>query len=203
MKYDIDLIKEMVSYEIGTIDFKDNVYMNVYKNKEKLTLILPNKQTYRNFCKYTYLQNKYDVLNKPTDKQILSTMISRGCNWVLTDNNLNFIQCFDDKTYYPICKDSRQSFLRNKEHWGVGEIIDDKLKLIHNLEGEDIHNFSLNKNAIFSQKVFIKDEKKFVFVEKNKVRTLLPAELIYLFHKSVKNELSLHATFNKSWFYER
>lgn len=41
----------------------------------------------------------------------------------------------------------------------------------------------------------------YINVEKNKVRTLLPSELIYLFHKSIKNELSLHTIFNKSWFY--
>lgn len=201
MKYDIDLIKTIVSYNIDNVDFKDNVYINVEKNKEKLTLILTNMQTYKNFCKNIYLQNEYGVINKPTDKQILSTMIDRNCNWLLTDNNLNFIQCFDDKTYYPICKDSRQSFLRNKEHWGVGELVDGKLKLIHNLDEDNICDFSLNREGNFSQRVFIRDEKRFVFVEKNKVRTLLPSELIYLFHKSIKNELSLHTIFNKSWFY--
>ena len=36
MKYDIDLIKTIVSYNIDNVDFKDNVYINVEKNKEKL-----------------------------------------------------------------------------------------------------------------------------------------------------------------------
>ena len=203
MKYDIDLIKTIVSYNIDNVDFKDNVYINVEKNKEKLTLILTNMQTYKKFCKNIYLQNEYGVINKPTDKQLLSTMIDRNCNWLLTDNNLNFIQCFNDKQYYPVCMDSRQMFLRYKERWGVGELIDGKLKLIHNLDEDNIRDFRLNCEGNFSQRVFIIDEKKFVFVEKNKVRMLLPSELIYLFHKYKKNELSLHAIFNTSWFYEK
>lgn len=219
MKYDIDLIKTIVSYNIDNVDFKDNVYINVEKNKEKLTLVLPRMTAYVDFCKGIYLQNEYGVMNKPTDKKLLSTMIERNCNWLMTDNNLNFIQCFNDKQYYPVCMDSKQMFLRDKERWGVGELENSKVKLIHNLDEDNICDFSFEKSEKFCQRIFlVKSNKvwsnvnkrfettfekldKFVFMEKNKVRTLFPSELIYLFHKSIKNELSLHTIFNKSWFY--
>ena len=35
MKYDIDLIKTIVSYNIDNVDFKDNIYINVEKNKNQ------------------------------------------------------------------------------------------------------------------------------------------------------------------------
>lgn len=201
MKYDSDLIKTIVSYNIKNVDFNHNVHINVEKNKEKLTLALTNMRVYEDFCKNIYLQNEYGVINKPTDKQILSTMIDRRCNWLLTDNNLNFIQCFDNKTYYPVCVDSRQKFLRDKERWGVGELVDGKLKLMGYYEDE-ICDFSLTREGDFSQRVFIIGENRFVFVEENKGGMRLHSELMYLFHKSVDNELYLYSIFNRSWFYE-
>lgn len=227
MNFNTDLIKTIVSYNIDNVDFKNNVYINVEKNKEKLTLVLPRMTSYVDFCKGIYLQNEYGVMNKPTDKQLLSTMFERNCNWLLTDNNLNFIQCFTDSQYYPVCMDSKQSFLRDKERWGIGEIEEGKLKLIHAF-GREKHfdfvehsfcDFSYEKNEKFTERVFLlkgntvwsdiykRSEtfysklEEFVFVEKGRIRNLYHSELIYLFHKSVKNELSLHTIFNKSLFY--
>lgn len=199
MENNIESIKAIVSYNIINVDVRtNNVYLDIDKNGEELTIILNNKQALNSFCKHTFRQNVFGVLNKPTVQPLLSTMLERNCNWLLTDNNLNFVQCFNDKDYNTVCKDSKQSFLRDKEKWAVGRrLTDNKVQLV---DDESVHFYSHTKVGD-RQKVYLIGEDEFVYVEKQASKVLLPSEMMYLFHKSVKNELHLNIIFNKSWFY--
>ena len=197
----VELIRSIVSFDIINVDERtNNVYLDIGKNGEELVIVFHNKQAVKSFCKHTFRQNVFGVLNKPTVQPILSTMVERNCNWLLADNNLNFVQCFNDKDYNQVCKDSKQSFLRDKEKWAVGRRLpDNKVQLV---DDDSVHFYSHTKVGD-RQKVFLMGEDEFVYVEKEAARVLLPSEMMYLFHKSGKNQLTLNLIFNKSWVYEK
>lgn len=226
MKYNIDLIKPMVSFKIKEdVKFEQNVYLPIEKNNEDIVLILNNKTAYTKFCKNTFLQKQYRVLNKENKStKILQTMSERNSNWVLLDNNLNFIQCFDDKNYNKISLESRNRFLMDKEKWGIGELEKIPLssskpvqtvRLIHNEDTVLRTNFKFyrRKTKLYSQRIYLHTTKEFVYIPKtyeekglemNAVSNLFHSQLIYLFHRDsmTRNELHLHTVFNRSWFYK-
>lgn len=193
MEYDIGSI---VSYKIKEISNKE---IQIEKNNEKINLTFKNIKSYQNFRKNVYLQNKYGVLNEPTSQLVLNEMDERNCNWVILDNNLNFIQCFDDKTYYPICKDTRQKFSRDHESWSVGIMDGLKVKLIP-IEN-NYFDFKNQKDELYKYEIYILNLDKVVYI-KEKPLVKYPSQLLYLFHKSQNNSLYLHTTFNKSWLYD-
>ena len=227
MKYNADLIKSFVSFDIGDVRFDDNVFLSIKKNNEDLVLILNNKRAYSNFCKNIHLQKEYGVMNIPTDTRLLQTLEDRKNNWILTDNNLNLIQCFDDSNYSRLCVESRERFFRDKERWTIGELekvpltsskLTKTVKLIHN---EGIHTnfkYSIRRTKEFSQKVYLHRTKEFVHirpeykeysplenrdVEFRSAHVTFNTELVYLFNKpNDSNKLHLNTVFNRSWFYK-
>lgn len=171
----------------------------IEKNNEEINLIFKNIQSYRNFNKNIQLQNKIGVMNKSDTTPILKTMDERNSNWVLLDNNLNFIQCFDDKTYYPLCDEARQRFMRYREQWSIGKITEQmKVKLI---PSDDEFDFRPQIDDQYKHKIYILDSNQFVYI-REVPPIKVPSELLYLFYKSRNNSLYLHTTFNKSWLYD-
>lgn len=228
MKYNTNLIKSLVSFGIGEVRFEDNVFLPINKNGEDLELIINNKRSYSNFCKNIYLQKQYDVLNKSTDIKLLQTLEDRKSNWILTDNNLNFIQCFDDYEYSKLCTEARERFFRDKERWAIGELesiplnssikLTKTVRLIHNEGINTNFKYSKRKSNKFSQRIYLHKTKEFVYIKPEyeefsrlenrnvffkSANVTFNSELVYLFNKSNnKNQLHLNTVFNRSWFYK-
>ena len=211
----------------GDVRFDNNAFLNIEKNNEDILLNFHSRRDYTKFCKNTFLQKKYGVFNNENvNTKILETLEERNCNWVLLDNNLNFINCFIDKEHNKRSMEFRSRFLANKEKWGIGElekvpISSNKpiqtVKLIHNVDTPRKTNFKFRKRktTLYSQPIFLHKTREFVYIPKTydheegfqveSVGTLFNSELVYLFHRGGgignKSELYLHTVFNRSWFY--
>lgn len=198
---EVENLNKYSSLNIQDIESKNNsIYLTANKNEEELVIVLPNKAALKKLSHFTERQSLYGVLRENNPTQISKEMDARKCNWLLTDNNFNFVQCFTDKEYNPVCKDAKQSFLRDVEHWGVANKKVDQID-VELLDGSIVKCLS-SESTYFNQKVFLKDENSFVYLRKEDVKELYPSELMYLFHRNVKGELNLNIIVNNNWFYE-
>lgn len=189
------------SLNIDDVICKNNsVYLTATKNDEELVIVLPNKTALKKLSHFTERQSMNGVLRDNSPLSIGNQMVLRKCNWLLTDNNFNFVQCFTDKDYNPVCKDAKQSFLREVEHWGIANKKVGQIE-VELLDGSIVKCLS-SESTYFNQKVYLKDENSFVYLRKEDVTDLYPSELMYLFHRNVRGELNLQIIMNNNWFYE-
>lgn len=194
----LDRIKDKLSFKVISLEVKNyKVYLTVGKNNEMLTFVFFNSNCFDKVFSAVDKQIKFGAFNKKTDKNILETMTERKANWLLTDNNFNFIQCMNDQNLEKVKRESVKSFLLNKERWAVAEKLNDKL--VRFINSEDIADYEERQSEVFSQKVYLNDE-TFVYVQKGSAKELHESETLFLF-KKFNNELHIHTILNKGWIY--
>lgn len=196
---ELNHIKKHLSFEI--LDYKVinyKVYLTVIKNGEELVFTFPNEAGLKQIIGHIKKQIKFGNLNKENGKQILKTMTENKSEILLMDNNFNMIQCFTPKEHQKSGKRAEMDFLRDKEKWGVGKRLNNKIvKLIDN----KISDYKEECTEEYNQKVYLHEEDSFIFIPKG-VTMLVETEMMYLLRINKNtNEFFFCLNYNSGWIY--
>lgn len=196
----LDRVRKFLSYDVINCEVvKYKVYLTINKNGEEITFVFCNTASFNNIIADIEKQNHFKVLNENNNISILKTLKEKNSNWLLTDNNFNLINCANDYNYNPICKESQKEFEMKIEFWGCGRSVSDsKLSFI---DSGEVCDYETAQSEMCNQKVYLLDLDIFVYVPKTLCKVKVPSQTMYLFYKTVKDDLHLHLISNKSDIY--